>query len=104
MSGPLWSKHRVLIGDNVVGSEATKISCSLFTDQLQCLVKRFTVWGIPGGPVVKTWHFHCHDQGSISGWRTKIPQATQLKKKKKRFMAGSIGAGEPLAHFEQVSC
>ena len=85
MNGPLWLKHRVLIGDNIVGSEATKISCSLFTDQLQCLVKRFTVWGIPGGPVVKTWHFHCHDQGSISDWRTKIPEAMQLEKKKKKI-------------------
>ena len=26
------------------------------------------------------------------------------KKRNKRFMAWSIGAGEPLAHFEQVSC
>ena len=29
----------------------------------------------PGIPVVKTWHFHCHGQSSIPGWRTKILQA-----------------------------
>ena len=29
----------------------------------------------PGGPVVRTWHFHCWGPGSIPGWGTKIQQA-----------------------------
>ena len=28
----------------------------------------------PGGPVVRTWCFHCQGLGSIPGWGTKIPQ------------------------------
>ena len=31
----------------------------------------------PVGPVVRTHRFHCHGLGSIPGWGTKIPQATQ---------------------------
>ena len=27
----------------------------------------------PGGPVVKTPHFHCRGMGSIPGWGTNIP-------------------------------
>ena len=29
----------------------------------------------PGGPVVRTWNFHCRGLGSIPAWGTKIPQA-----------------------------
>ena len=29
----------------------------------------------PGGPVVRTWLFHCQGLGATPGWRTKIPQA-----------------------------
>ena len=40
-----------------------------------------------GGPVVRTLLFHYHSPGSISGWGTKIPQATwcsqKMGKKKK---------------------
>ena len=32
---------------------------------------------LPGGPVVRTQHFHCRGPGSIPGRRTKILQATQ---------------------------
>ena len=31
----------------------------------------------PGGPVVKNLPFHTGDVGSIPGWRTKIPHATE---------------------------
>ena len=31
----------------------------------------------PESPVVRTWHFHYRGPGSIPGWGTKIPQATQ---------------------------
>ena len=49
-----------------------------------------TVWKInyalPGGPVVRTWHFHCSGTGSIPGWGTKIPQvAWRGQKILKRF-------------------
>ena len=40
----------------------------------------------PGGPVVRTWHCHCHGPGSISRQETKILQVMwrgQKKKKKK---------------------
>ena len=37
----------------------------------------------PGGPVVKTLHFHCRGHEFDPGWRTKIPQATQCGQKKK---------------------
>ena len=46
-----------------------------------------------GGPVVRTWHFHCWGPGSVPAWGTKIQQAIwcsqssliteNLKKKKK---------------------
>ena len=32
--------------------------------------------GIPGSPVVRTWHFQCRGPGSIPGQGTKIPQTT----------------------------
>ena len=44
----------------------------------------------PGGPVVRTRHFHCRGWGSIPGWGTKIPHAGDAAKKikqKKTVMA-----------------
>ena len=40
----------------------------------------------PGGPVVRTPRFHCHEPGldPWSGNKTKIPQATQRGKKQKQ--------------------
>ena len=38
----------------------------------------------PGGPVVKTLHFHCRGYEFDPGWRTKISQATQCGQKKKK--------------------
>ena len=38
----------------------------------------------PGGPVVKTLHFHCRGHEFDPGWRTKISQATQCGQKKKK--------------------
>ena len=38
----------------------------------------------PGGPVVKTWCFHCHGPGSIPSQGTKILQATHSVAKKKK--------------------
>ena len=36
----------------------------------------------PGGPVVRTWCFHCQGPGLIPGQGTKIPLASKVKKKK----------------------
>ena len=43
-------------------------------------------WEFIGGPVVRTWCFHCYGPGLIPGQETKIPQAawhgqTLIKKK-----------------------
>ena len=35
----------------------------------------------PGDPGVRTQHFHCHDQGSISGQKTKTLQTAQCGQK-----------------------
>ena len=35
----------------------------------------------PGGPVVRTQHFHCRGLGSIPGRGTNIPQAVQCNQK-----------------------
>ena len=63
---------------------------------LNCLIKflyyvhlirshiKSTHWEFPGGPVVKTWCFHCHGPGSIAGGGTKILQAAQCSQKKKK--------------------
>ena len=57
--------------------------------QVYVLKERFLILkekkkeGIPGGPVVRAWHFHCQGPGSIPGPGTKIPQATWPGKKKK---------------------
>ena len=37
----------------------------------------------PGGPVVRTLHFHCQGLGSIPGWGTKILQALKHNQKQK---------------------
>ena len=39
-------------------------------------------WEFPGGPVVRTRHFHCWGPGSIPGQETEIPQASQCRQKK----------------------
>ena len=49
--------------------------------------------GIPGGPVVRTQHFHCRGLRVIPGKGTKITQALQhgRKKKKKKKERKNIG-------------
>ena len=41
------------------------------------IIVRF-FWEIPGGPVVRTWHFHCPGPGSSPGQETKILQKCVL--------------------------
>ena len=38
----------------------------------------------PGGPVVRTQHFHCQGQGSIPGWGIKILQTMRHGQKNKK--------------------
>ena len=40
-------------------------------------------WESPGGPVVKTWFFHCHGWSLVLGLGTEILQAMWGKKRKK---------------------
>ena len=50
--------------------------------------KRMEGGDFPGGPVVKTPHFHCRGTGSIPGWGTKIPRGLKkIKNKKKGWKA-----------------
>ena len=44
--------------------------------------KEFLHGNLPGGPVVKTPHFHCRGLGFDPGQGTKIPQAAQGGQKK----------------------
>ena len=39
---------------------------------------------IPDGPVVSTWHFHCHALGSTLGQGTKILQDARYDPKKRK--------------------
>ena len=41
-------------------------------------------WKFPDGLVIRTQHFHCQGPGSIPGQGTKILQAMQRGKKKKK--------------------
>ena len=43
----------------------------------------------PGGPVVKTWCFHCQGLGSIPGQGTKTLQAMQYGHKKREKLDSS---------------
>ena len=42
----------------------------------------------PGGPGVRTWHFHCCGPGSTPCWGTKIPQAARHSKKQQQNQIG----------------
>ena len=39
-----------------------------------------------GALVASIWCFHCHGPGSIPGWETEVPQATECGQKKKKKM------------------
>ena len=51
---------------------------SLSRDRV-CRATLSLLWEFPGGPMVRTWRFHCCGTGSIPGRGTKIPQAGQKK-------------------------
>ena len=56
---------------------------SLFCNSMEL---RFCVRELPGGPVIKTLHFHC----SVLDWGTKIPQVMWPKKTKTRCCVGTM--------------
>ena len=58
-------------------------SPSLSPRHLLFWVIQVSILGIPGSPVVRTWHFYCRGPGSIPGRRTKILQAVWLGQKEK---------------------
>ena len=65
------------------GSESDRLG--VWDQQIQTITYRMDR-EFPGGPVVRTWHCHCHGPGSISRQETKILQVMwrgQKKKKKK---------------------
>ena len=53
---------------------------------LEAQVKMLSLWGFPGGPVVRTWSFFYRGHVWIPSWGTKIPQAMKCghKQTKKR--------------------
>ena len=72
------------------------------------LYKDVEVLGIPGGPVVKTWCFHCPDLGFIPGWETKIPQASWPwpkkygKKKKNLWRLGDLNESDGFGMLPRI--
>ena len=60
---------------------------SLFAGRYLPIKRRH--WEFPGGPVVKTWVFHCHGWSLVLGLGTKILQAMWGKKRKNRCIAHS---------------
>ena len=57
------------------------------SNKQQRINKKYYSWEFPGGPVVRTWPFHCGGPGSVPGRGTKILQASrcsQEKRKKKK--------------------
>ena len=50
---------------NIIYNLCIVLKCSVLTENLR---------EFPGGPVVRTWHSHCRDPGSIPGRGTKIPR------------------------------
>ena len=59
----------------------------------------FIQWGttreFPGGPVVRTQHFHCYGPGSIPGWETKILQAARHGQKNKKTKNNGVQPAMP---------
>ena len=50
---------------------------------ISLIVLKSNFWGIPGGAVVRTRHFHCQGPGLIPDQGTKTPQARQHSQKNK---------------------
>ena len=56
-----------------------------------------TSGNFPGGPEVKTLHFHCREDRTDPRWDTKMLQAAWPKKKEKAIMLADAGKdGEKL--------
>ena len=47
-------------------------------------------WEFPSGLVVRILGFHCHDPGSIPGWRTEILQAQKEKRREKKNVSSFL--------------
>ena len=65
-------QHRTMMGNSfsMNKSRCPCITFEVFLSQMFTILKELL-----GGPVVRTWCFHCQGPGLIFGWGTKIPQA-----------------------------
>ena len=61
-----------------------EIVCYSISFIFPCNIKIILSREFPGGLVVRILGFHCRGLGSVPGWGTEIPQATQHSQKKKR--------------------
>ena len=68
-----------LESDNLCSSSDCYLDLSPVTEQRSIVFSvhllKSDAREFPGGPVVRTWNFHCRGLGSIPAWGTKIPQA-----------------------------
>ena len=46
-----------------------------------CRFKKYYIWELPNGLVVRILGFHCPGLGSVPGWGTEIPNVVQPKLK-----------------------
>ena len=60
-----------------------------------------TYWEFPGGPVVRTWCFHCHGPGSIPGQGTPAIHTTRPKKRY-QFISGILTSSGTFHWWVQV--
>ena len=75
---------------------------------LEAQVKMLSLWGFPGGPVVRTWSFFYCGHVWIPSWGTKIPQAMkcghkQTKRATPKEIPGRI-KGNGLSSSRGASC
>ena len=77
-----------------------KNSCtSLYQQQA---VQNVILGEFPGGPVIRTLHFHCQGLCSIPGQGTKIPQATQPKTKKYVIFLKTYAITTEIKHIRHI--
>ena len=55
---------------NFLANSIAGVTQKIICHKCQC-------WDFPGGPVVKNLPCNAEDVGSVSGWRTKIPHASE---------------------------
>ena len=84
------------------------VDCFPFTiHAFAFLFKKYLPRDFPGGPVIKTPHFHCWGHGFNPWWGTKIPHVAlcgqKKKKKEKKYLPSSRSQRFPPV-FSSRSC